>query len=515
MFIWLKNLRVKYKFWLVNSVSFLGMLLLSLVSILILQQVYLKESNKQTQLMLSYWENHNVVLQNEEATYMVLSKNGDQIARNGATESFGESIVRIKQLSKREPKGELLSEQSLDDLLTQWVFESKAQRGVWQTSKDGSLLILFPSYPSLKQVIEEHALMYALLVFLLMMAVLAGSQILIWFVERKVTLLKSTMEELQSSGDLRARFPVDSEDEVGKLGLAFNNMLSHFESVVRETRNAIEQLNRVAIELRSQSNSADQTMMSITMETKQVVDSMQALSESANEVVDQAQQSQSRTSSAETISRQGGEKVKVVIQAIAQLADNLESGNEVIAELTGHSDSIVAALESIREIAEQTNLLALNAAIEAARAGELGRGFAVVADEVRTLARRVQEATEQIKKTVQTFQESSGHAIASINESTSQASCCVTQAKEAGEVLEEITKTTRQINDAQGLITDAIRSQNRSNQDVLNSVETTREQNVKLLQSMHKTVYISELIADTSAKLHTLIESFTVSESEK
>lgn len=490
-------------------------MLLSLVSLVILQQIYLKEGDKQTQMMLAYWQSHQTIIPSDDSIYIVIGENGQQRDHNGDVAPLKKQIAQIKQLAKGKPKGELVSNLGLGDLLLRWVFDSNPQYGYWQRVEDGSLLILFPNFPSLKQIFQQHALTYALLVFLLMLAVLGGSQMLIWFVERKVTLLKLTMEKLQSSGDLRERFPVDSEDEVGKLGLAFNNMLSHFESVVRETRSAIEQLNQVAKELRSQSSNADQSMMNITMETNQVVDSMQDLSDSASRVVDQAQQSQSRTSTAEEISHQGGEKVKVVIHAIAHLADNLEVGNNVIAELTGHSDSIVAALESIREIAEQTNLLALNAAIEAARAGEQGRGFAVVADEVRTLAQRVQDATEQIKATVQTFQESSGHAITSINESTSQASQCVAQAKEAGEVLEEISKTTRQINDAQGLITEAILGQNQSNQDVLNSIENTRQQNVKLLQSMHKTVYISEVIAETSAKLHTLIKSFTVSEREK
>ncbi|WP_374707258.1 methyl-accepting chemotaxis protein [Pseudomonas sp. 008] len=82
--------------------------------------------------------------------------------------------------------------------------------------------------------------------------------------------------------------------------------------------------------------------------------------------------------------------------SVLKLSDDLQQSARTMQMLEQDSKNINTILDTIRSIAEQTNLLALNAAIEAARAGDQGRGFAVVADEVRALARRTADSTGEI-----------------------------------------------------------------------------------------------------------------------
>ena len=142
-----------------------------------------------------------------------------------------------------------------------------------------------------------------------------------------------------------------------------------------------------------------------------------------------------------------------------------------MASIRGSSRQIVDIIGVIDGISFQTNILALNAAVEAARAGEQGRGFAVVASEVRTLAQRSAAAAKEIKALI-------AASVATIDSGGASV-------QQAGERMDDIVASVRQVSDIIARISDASAEQAQGIAEVNQAVgqmDDVTQQNAALVE---------------------------------
>lgn len=214
-----------------------------------------------------------------------------------------------------------------------------------------------------------------------------------------------------SAGDLTGEtVRVKSNDEVGLLANAFNEMAAGLSNLVQHLVNKAEQIadysGRLSAGAQQCSAGAVETagtINEISTAVANINDNTRAVTEMAEITAKKAREG-----------RQDLTQIGLQMQNITTATGKV---NQAITNLDNKSGEIARAVGIITGIAEQTNLLALNAAIEAARAGEQGRGFAVVAEEVRQLAEQSADAAGEIEQLIRVNREETKQAVASMEQS--------------------------------------------------------------------------------------------------
>ena len=316
------------------------------------------------------------------------------------------------------------------------------------------------------------------------------------YISAPIVALSTFVTRTAESLDLTGRAPGEAggqdRDEIGQVTLAFNNLMGVFEGTLNQVQVSSQELAQAVNTLLQKfedvtSRTGDQESM--TIQVSAAIEQMATTSEDmAMNAANTAQGSQQTLLTTET----GKNNVDNNLAATEALSTSMDHTMGKMTALVEQSNNIGSVLDVIRGIAEQTNLLALNAAIEAARAGDQGRGFAVVADEVRTLAQRTQDSTNEINQIIASLQHEADTAASGIREAHLMVAETLSQARSAGESLQEINASIAHIQSFNTQLATAATQQSSVSKDMteqINQIASLAQENGHLLDDANRAVH--------------------------
>lgn len=311
-----------------------------------------------------------------------------------------------------------------------------------------------------------------------------------------------------AAGDLTAHFAVQSRDELGELGGAFNQTVQRIHALLGQVNSTAVDVEGQATRVERVSTQSSQAVDQQRAQIEQVATAMNEMSATSQEVANSAAAAVSNAQNVNHETVTGRARVEQQVSSIEKLAQEIDSSVVVINQLASNSKSIGQVLDVIKSIAEQTNLLALNAAIEAARAGEQGRGFAVVADEVRNLARRTQQSTAEIEQMIGQLHDGVSSAVKAMSSSHLMANETVAQSADVQAALDNILAAVGMIVDQVQQIAAAAEQQTAVAHDIDQNIVQINQTGELTAQGADETAQASQDMSVQVEQLRTLISAF-------
>jgi methyl-accepting chemotaxis protein len=293
-----------------------------------------------------------------------------------------------------------------------------------------------------------------------------------------------------------ADLEITSQDEIGKAGIALNEMKNNLHEVIQSISGTAIQVASASEELSATSQQITANSAETSAQAKVVSDATEQVSQNLQTVATGAEE---MGASIKEIAKNATEAAKVATSAVKVA----ETTTLTISKLGDSSTEIGQVIKVITSIAQQTNLLALNATIEAARAGEAGKGFAVVANEVKELAKETAKATEDISRKIEAIQ---------------------TDTKASVEAIATISDVINQINGISNTIATAVEEQNATTNEMARNVSEAAHGSGEITSNIagvaqaaestshgaNDTQKAAQQLVETSAELRRLVEQFKI-----
>lgn len=317
-----------------------------------------------------------------------------------------------------------------------------------------------------------------------------------------------TMMKELSAGNLGLRLKMRRLDEIGILTRAMDEFADVLQKINSQTKGSSASTTAATTEILATVNqftaSANEQSAAIN-ETTTIVDEVRAVAEQtaerANEVAEESQ-------AVVTVSENGQQSMEAIQTGMIEIREKVQAIAQDILALSEQTQQIGEIISTVNDIADQSNMLALNATIEAAKAGEHGKGFAVVASEVSNLADQSKQSAQNVRAILGDIQKATNAAVIATEQGTKGVEDGMVLAKQAGEVIDQLSGTIQKTSQAAQQIAASAHQQNMGMEQITQAMKDINQATVQFVAGARQSQVAAENLNSMAQALQETTEFF-------
>lgn len=313
-----------------------------------------------------------------------------------------------------------------------------------------------------------------------------------------------------AAGDLTGRTSVSGDDAIGQLARGLSKMIEDLRGMITKVQRAGIQVTSSTTEIAASSRQQEATSIEQAQTSVEVLSTTREIAANANALVrtmEEAVQVADETTQGAEQARSSLASMDGTMQRMVAATDSI---NAKLAALSEKSSHINKVLTTITKVADQTNLLSLNAAIEAEKAGEAGRGFSVVATEIRRLSDQTTAATDDIEQMLKDMNSAVSASVMGMDKFSEEIRRSVQEVASVGDQLAEVIEDVQKLPARFDIVLEGMQSQAVGAGQIAETITQLNDSTQQTTEALKATSEAVQYLQQAAQDLQSSVATFSV-----